>query len=178
MFKFKSHKGYLLLGIFGLSLPIFTTISLNPIKPALACRVAGTGATLAQKVNNAPIVFQGVVTKIEGDTLTIQVSEYFKNNGQKPRVVNLKGFNGNSCQDMISQPGTRFLFFAETGKKSWNAVYDVGFGSVRPWNAPTATELSKLGFIGMSPGNTPPRPTQPIDPDCVSGNKRLPKKCE
>lgn len=169
MLKFKLPSRYLLLGILGLSLPISTAITLTSIKPAYACR-AGSGSkrsTLAQKVSTAPIVFQGVVTKIERGTLTIRVSEYFKKSGSKPTIVFLEGFNGNSCQDRISQPGTRFLFFASVGKKSWNAVYDGAFGSVRPWNTETANQLKKLGYAGMPPGNTSPRPTAATEPNCV-----------
>ena len=170
MLKFKLPSRYLLLGILGLSLPISTAITLTSIQPALACRVANPRATLAQRMTKTPIVFRGVVEKVEGDTLTIQVDEYFKNSGSKPRNENLKGFNRTSCDDIITQPGARYLFFAERGKKVWNAVYDLGYGSVRGWNTETANELEELGYVGMQPGSTspkPPKPTPPIDPDCV-----------
>ncbi|MGB6301880.1 MAG: hypothetical protein WBF90_37695 [Rivularia sp. (in: cyanobacteria)] len=181
MLKFKLPS-YLLLGILGLSLPISTTITLSSIQPAYACRPAPgyKRSTLAQRVKAAPIVFQGVVTRIERSTLTIQVSEYFKNNVSKPKVVNLDGFNLTSCHDIISQPGTRYLFFATTRKGIWNAVYDGAYGSVRPWNSQTASELRKLGYIGMPPGSTspkPPKPTpRPTEPgsDCVPDDRGLP----
>lgn len=50
-------------------------------------------------------------------------------------------------------------------KKIWNAVYDTGFGSVRPWNSQTASELEELGYVGMPPGSTSPEPPRPtIEP--------------
>ena len=149
MLKFQLPFRYLLLVILGLSLPISTVITLTSIKPAYACRPApgSKRSTLAQKISAAPIVFQGVVTKVERDTLTIQVSEYFKKNGSKPTVVILKGFNRISCQDVISKPGKRFLFFASVENESWNAVYDGAYGSVRPWNAETVNELKELGMM-------------------------------
>lgn len=171
MLKFKLPS-YLLLGILGLSLPISTAITLTSIQPAYACRPApgSKRSTLAQRVKAAPIVFQGVVTRIERGTLTIQVSEYFKKSGSKPRTINLKGFNSNSCQDIISQPGKRYLFFAESKKGTWNAVYDGAYGSVRPWNTSTANELKRLGYVGMPPGSTSPKPPKPtIEPTpCLS----------
>lgn len=181
MLKFKLPS-YLLLGILGLSLPISTAITLSSIQPAYACRPAPgyKRSTLAQRVKAAPIVFQGVVTRIERDTLTIQVSEYFKNSGSKPRTINLKGFNTNSCQDIISQPGTRYLFFATTRKGIWNAVYDGAYGSVRSWNTSTAAELKRLGYVGMPPGSTspkPPKPTpKPTEPgsDCIPDDTGIP----
>lgn len=162
MLKFKPPSQYLLLGILGLSLPISAVVTLTPIQPALACRSANPRATLSQRMTKTPIVFQGVVTKIERGTLTIQVSEYFKKSGSKPTTVKLAGFNSNSCQNIISQPGTRYLFFAEPAGKVWNAVYDVGNDSALPWNSQTSRELRRLGYVGMPPGSTPPKP--PIEP--------------
>ncbi len=154
MFKLKTASRYLL-GIIGLSLPISIALTLAPMQPAHACR-PGPGAqalTLAQRVNKTPIVFQGVVRRVKGDTLVIYVKRYLKGNG--PKLVNIKGFNRNSCQNVIQQPGGNFIFFAENeGKQPWNAVYDGAFGSVRPWDAKTREELRELGLIGKKIENT------------------------
>ncbi|MEM7557235.1 MAG: hypothetical protein AAF378_24735 [Cyanobacteria bacterium P01_A01_bin.84] len=154
MLKFKSFYPYLLLGMLGLTLPISTAITLAPIQPAYACK-PGPGSqasTLAQRIDKTPIVFQGIVRKIDGDTITIQVKRYFKNNGSA--IVKLKGFNLTSCDNFIQKPGERFLFFADNrDNQPWNAVYDGAFGSVRSWNRETRRELRKLGLIGVRPGN-------------------------
>ncbi len=148
MFKSKAASGYLL-GIIGFALPISIALTLAPMQPAHACR-PGPGAqalTLAQKVNKTPIVFQGVVRRVKGETLVIYVKRYLKGNG--PKLVNLKGFNVHSCQNVIQKPGGNFIFFAEgEGSQTWNAVYDGAFGSVRPWDAKTREELRELGLIG------------------------------
>ena len=77
MFKSKSASRYLL-GIIGFALPISIALNLNSIQPAHACR-PGPGAqasTLAQRVNKTPIVFQGVVRRVKGDTIVIYVKRY------------------------------------------------------------------------------------------------------
>ncbi|MEM6402973.1 MAG: hypothetical protein AAF757_22555 [Cyanobacteria bacterium P01_D01_bin.116] len=148
MFKSKSTSRYLL-GIIGLALPITIAFNLNFIQPAYACR-PGPGSkpsTIAQRVNKTPIIFQGVVRRVKGDTLVIRVKRYLK--GVGPRLVNLKGFNQTSCDNFIQKPGGNFIFFAENeGKQPWNAVYDGAFGSVRPWDRKTRQELRELGLIG------------------------------
>ena len=148
MFKSKSASRYLL-GIIGFALPISIALNLNSIQPAYACR-PGPGskpATISQRVSKTPIVFQGVVRRVKGDTIVIRVKRYLKGSG--PRLVNLKGFNRTSCDNFIQKPGGNFIFFAEnTGSQAWNAVYDGAFGSVRPWDKKTRQELRELGLIG------------------------------
>lgn len=154
MFKLKSSSRYLL-GIIGFGLPISIALILTPMQPAHACRPApgSEPATIAQRVNNTPIVFQGVVRRVKKDTLAIYVKRYLKGNG--PKLVNLKGFNHTSCDNFIQQPGGKFIFFAENkGKQPWNAVYDGAFGSVRPWDEETRKELRELGLIGKKIANT------------------------
>ena len=154
MFKLKSASLYLL-GIIGLSLPISIALNFNSIQPAYACR-PGPGskpATIAQRVNKTPIVFQGVVRRVKGDTLVIYVKRYLK--GAGPKLVNLKGFNQTSCDNFIQKPGGNYIFFAENkGSQPWNAVYDGAFGSVRPWDAKTRDELRELGLIGKEVRNS------------------------
>ncbi|BAY82583.1 hypothetical protein NIES267_20650 [Calothrix parasitica NIES-267] len=148
MSKLKSASLYLL-GIIGLSLPISIALILSPMQPAHACR-PGPGskpATIAQRVDKTPIVFQGVVRRVKRDTIVIRVKRYLKGSG--PKLVNLKGFNLTSCDNFIQKPGGNFIFFAENkGSQPWNAVYDGAFGSVRPWDKTTRQELRKLGLIG------------------------------
>ena len=154
MFKSKSASRYLL-GIIGLSLPISIALTLTPIQPAHACKPApgAQASTLAQRVNKTPIVFQGVVRRVKEDTLVIYVKRYLK--GEEPKLVNLKGFNQTSCDNIIQKPGGNFIFFAESkGTQPWNAVYDGAFGSVRPWDAKTREELGELGLIGNKIKNT------------------------
>jgi len=148
MFKSKSASRYLL-GIIGFALPISIALNLNPIQPAYACSPApgSKPSTIAQRVNKTPIVFQGVVRRVKGDTIVIRVKRYLK--GVGPKLVNLKGFNLTSCDNFIQKPGGNFIFFAESeGKQPWNAVYDGAFGSVRPWDKKTREELRELGLIG------------------------------
>lgn len=148
MFKSKYASRYLL-GIIGLSIPISIALNLNPIQSAYACSPApgSKPATIAQRVNKTPIVFQGVVRRVKGDTIVIYVKRYLK--GAGPKLVNLKGFNRTSCHNIIQKPGGNFIFFAENeGKQPWNAVYDGAFGSVRLWDAKTREELRELGLIG------------------------------
>lgn len=154
MLKFKHSAGYLL-GIIGFGIPISIALNLAPMQPAHACSpVPGSKpATVAQRVDKTPIVFQGIVKIVKGDTLTITVKRYLKGNG--PKVVNLKGFNLTSCDNFIRKPGGNFIFFADNkGTQPWNAVYDGAFGSVRPWNEETQKELSELGLIGNKIENT------------------------
>jgi hypothetical protein len=148
MSKLKTASLYLL-GIIGLSLPISIALNLNLTQPVYACRPApgSKPATIAQRVNKTPIVFQGVVRRVKGDTLVIYVKRYLK--GAGPKLVNIKGFNQNSCHNIIQKPGGSFIFFAENeGSQPWNAVYDGAFGSVRSWDAKTREELRELGLIG------------------------------
>lgn len=154
MFKSKAASRYLL-GIIGFSLPVFIALNINSIQPAYACR-PGPGsrpATIAQRVDKTPIVFQGVVRRVKGETIVIRVKRYLKGNG--PKLVNLKGFNRTGCQNIIRKPGGNFIFFAESeGSQPWNAVYDGAFGSVRPWDTKTREELRELGLIGKKVENT------------------------
>jgi hypothetical protein len=153
MFKSKAASRYLL-GIIGFALPISIALTLAPMQPAHACR-PGPGAqalTLAQRVDKTPIVFQGVVRRVKADTLVIYVKRYLKGNG--PKLVNIKGFNLTSCDNIIQKPGGNYIFFAENkGTQPWNAVYDGAFGSVRPWDAKTREELRELGLIGKKVEN-------------------------
>ncbi|MEO1432761.1 MAG: hypothetical protein AAFV71_27585 [Cyanobacteria bacterium J06633_8] len=154
MFKLKSASLYLL-GIIGLSLPISISLNLNSLQPAYACSPApgSKPSTIAQRVDKTPIVFQGVVRRVKGDTLVIYVKRYLK--GVGPKLVNLKGFNLTSCDNFIQKPGGNFIFFAENkGSQPWNAVYDGAFGSVRPWDTKTQEELRELGLIGKKVENT------------------------
>ncbi|MEB3220166.1 MAG: hypothetical protein VKN72_28575 [Nostocales cyanobacterium 94392] len=153
MFKLKSSSRFFL-GIIGLSLPISIALTLSPIQIAYACSPApgSKPATIAQRVNTTPIMFQGIVKRVKEDTLTIKVKRYLKGNG--PEIVNLKGFNLTSCDNFIQKPGGNFIFFAENqGTQPWNAVYDGAFGSVRPWNQETQKELRELGLIGKKQEN-------------------------
>ena len=148
MSKLKSASLYLL-GIIGLSLPISIALTFTPLESAYACSPApgSKPATIAQRVDKTPIVFQGVVRRVKGDTVVIRVKRYLKGSG--PKLVNLKGFNLTSCDNFIQKPGGNFIFFAENkGSQPWNAVYDGAFGSVRPWDKTTRQELRELGLIG------------------------------
>ncbi|MEL6459061.1 MAG: hypothetical protein AAFQ91_12505 [Cyanobacteria bacterium J06621_15] len=154
MFKLKSASLYLL-GIIGLSLPISIALTLTPLKSAYACSPTpgSKPSTIAQRIDKTPIMFQGVVRRVKGDTLVIYVKRYLKGNG--PKLVNLKGFNQTSCDNFIQKPGGNYIFFAENkGSQSWNAVYDGAFGSVRPWDAKTRNELRELGLIGQKVENS------------------------
>ncbi|MBE9126602.1 MULTISPECIES: META domain-containing protein [unclassified Coleofasciculus] len=138
------------LRLLGLGLPIFIALSLMQTKPAAACRPApgSSPATIEQRVSQTPYVFEGTVTQVNGDTLTIRVNRYFKGSG--PKVVTLTGFNSNSCQNIITEPGERYLFFGENEENgNWSAVYDGAFGSVRPWSPEVLEELKSLG-LGQS----------------------------
>lgn len=153
MSKLKDSSRYLL-GIIGLSLPISIALTLKSVEPAYGCRPApgSEPTTIAQRVDKTPIVFQGIVRRVKGDTLVIYVKRYLK--GVGPKVVNLKGFNQTSCDNFIQKPGGNFIFFAENkGSQPWNAVYDGAFGSVRPWDEKTRNELRELGLIGKKVEN-------------------------
>ncbi len=153
MLKMKLLSRYLL-GIIGFCLPISIAVILTPMQSAYGCspRPGSKPLTIAQRVDKTPIVFQGIVRKVEGDTLTIYVKRYFKGTG--PKVVNLKGFNLTSCDNFIQKPGGNFILFAENkGTQPWNAVYDGAFGSVRVWDEETRNELRELGLIGGKPTN-------------------------
>jgi hypothetical protein len=116
--------------------------------PVHACKPApgGKPASLETRIQTTPYVFEGKVTKVERDKLTIRVKRYFKGKGSQNIV--LSGFNQTSCQNIIQTTGGRYLFFAQPqDKNNWNAVYDGAFGSVREWNKNTETELKKLGLI-------------------------------
>ena len=154
MLNLKSSSRFLL-GIIGLSLPISLVLTLSPMESAYACSPApgSKPATISQRVNSTPIVFQGIVKRVKEDTLTIKVKRYLKGNGSE--IVNLKGFNLTSCDNFIQKPGGNFIFFAENqGTQPWNAVYDGAFGSVRAWNQETQKELRELGLIGKKQENS------------------------
>jgi len=103
-------------------------------------------ASIETRIQKTPYVFDGTVTRVERDKLTIRVKRYFKGKGSQNIV--LSGFNQTSCQNIIQGTGGRYLFFAQPqDKNNWNAVYDGAFGSLREWNKNTEAELKKLGLI-------------------------------
>jgi hypothetical protein len=139
------------LKILGFSLPLLITFSVVSTRPTLACKAeAGSKpATLAQRVNTAPYIFDGTVTKVTGHMLTIKVDRYFKGFGSK--IVQLTGFNQSSCDEFITKTGEHYLFFAEAkNQQPWIAVYDGPFGSTRSWTNTTLTDLKKLGLVGRT----------------------------
>lgn len=154
MLKIKCLNHYLL-GIFRLCLPISVALILGILQPAYAClpEPGSEPSTLEERVKKTPILFEGVVKQVSGETLTIQVNQYFKGDG--PKVVRLTRFNATSCDDTIDKTGGRFLFFADDkGTQDWEAVYDGAFGSVRSWNEKTEAELRKLKLTDVKPAKT------------------------
>lgn len=144
------------LKLLGLGFPVVIGLCLIAAKPASACLPApgSRPAAIEQRVSQTPYVFAGTVTRVDGQILTIRVNHYFK--GQGPEMVRLEGFNQTSCQDIISEPGGRYLFFGEEAESgTWNAVYDGAFGSVRPWSEELEAELKKLGLVEQP--NSPPK---------------------
>ncbi len=139
---------YYLAGIFGLGLPVSIVLNLGTLQPAHACLppLGGEPSTLEERVKKTPILFEGVVKQVDGETLVIKVNKYFK--GKGPQTVRLTRLNATSCDDFIEKTGGRFLFFAkEKGDQVWEAVYDGAFGSVRSWDEKTEAELKKLELI-------------------------------
>ncbi|MGF1674419.1 MAG: hypothetical protein ACFCUV_12150, partial [Rivularia sp. (in: cyanobacteria)] len=69
MLNLKSSSRFLL-GIIGLSLPISLVLTLSPMESAYACSPApgSKPATISQRVNSTPIVFQGIVKRVKEDT--------------------------------------------------------------------------------------------------------------
>lgn len=131
---------------FQLLFPAAIGLCLFAAQPARACSPApgSRPAPLEERVSTTPYVFAGTVTQVNGEILTLRVDRYFK--GKGPRVLRLSGFNQHSCHDFISQPGGRYLFFAERGEGGiWNAVYDGAFGSVESWSEEVEAELRNLG---------------------------------
>jgi hypothetical protein len=144
MFKISKNNSQIL----GVGVSAFVLLGMVFSQPASACRPApgSVPATLETRVNQTPYVFDGTVTRVNEDTLTIRVNRYFKGKGS--RIINLKGFNRTSCDTFITKPGARYLFFAKgTGRKNLDAVYDGAYGSVREWNDETKSELKNLGLI-------------------------------
>ncbi len=97
---------------------------------------------LSQRLERAPYAFQGTVTAIDGETVTVQVDRYFSGTG--PETVRVSGFNTHSCSDYVTETGDRYLFFAEGSGTdgTWTAVYDGAFGSTRRWTPELAAELA------------------------------------
>jgi hypothetical protein len=127
---------------------IFITLNLLLSLPVHACKPApgSKPASIETRIQQTPYVFDGIVTKVNQDKLTIRVKRYFKGKGSQNIV--LSGFNQTSCQNIIKKTGDRYLFFAQPqNKNNWNAVYDGAFGSVREWNKNTEADLKKLGLI-------------------------------
>jgi hypothetical protein len=144
MFKISKNNSQIL----GVGVGAFILLGMVFSQPASACKPApgSSPATLETRVQQTPYVFDGTVTKINEDTLTIRVNRYFKGKGS--RIITLKGFNRTSCDNFITKTGARYLFFAKgIGRKNWDAVYDGAFGSVREWNDETESELKNLGLI-------------------------------
>lgn len=84
---------------------------------------------IAKRVDNAALVFEGVVVEIDEDTAVVDAKKYFKGNG--PTQVRISGYNTDSCSDFL-EPERHALFFAEGNPEDGlNAVYDGEFGSVR-----------------------------------------------
>ncbi|MFP4297093.1 MAG: hypothetical protein ACLFT0_04480, partial [Spirulinaceae cyanobacterium] len=142
--------------------PLVVALGIAIASPASACSpIPGARpAPLSQRVSSAPYVFTGTVTAINDDTITIQIDRYFKGQGDNIAVVS--GFNTHSCSDFITKPGQDYLFFVEPGAEigSWQALYDGAFGSTRPWNDNTFSELQSLGLNPEPPMVAPPnRPT-------------------
>jgi hypothetical protein len=127
---------------------IFITLNILLSLPVHACKPSpgSKPASIEARIQQTPYVFDGTVTKVHQDKLTIRVKRYFKGKGSQNIV--LSGFNQTSCQNIINKTGDRYLFFAQPqNKNNWNAVYDGAFGSVREWNKNTEAELKRLGLI-------------------------------
>ena len=104
--------------IFGLSFFLFLAVALIPGKPARACSPApgSRPSSIAQRVEGSQYIFEGTVTQVQGNSVVIQVNEYFK--GQGPKTITLIGFNQTSCDDFLSS-GEHRLFFGEDNKPYW-----------------------------------------------------------
>lgn len=146
MLKLTSHLR-LGLQILALTSPIFISQSFMLPAPVHACMAGSSTPTpLAQRFEQTPYVFTGIVERVYGETLSIRVGRYFKGSG--PRYVTLAGFNNGSCQHTFKQNGGRYIFFAERqDQKNWQAVYDGTFGAVIPWSDQTMPELRRLGIV-------------------------------
>lgn len=135
--------------------PLVIAMGIAIASPASACSpIPGARpAPLSQRISNAPYVFTGTVTAINDDTVTVQIDQYFK--GQGDNTVVVSGFNTHSCSDFITEPGQQYIFFAEAGETgTWQAVYDGAFGSTRPWNEDTQAELQQILFNPEAPTTT------------------------
>jgi len=86
-------------------------------------------ASIAERVDSAELVFEGVVTAIDTDVVTVAVKQYFK--GEGTETVKVKEFNSHSCSDYL-EVDDRWVFFAQGNPEEvLNPVYDSAFGSVR-----------------------------------------------
>ncbi|MGC1248723.1 MAG: hypothetical protein WA865_21125 [Spirulinaceae cyanobacterium] len=131
-------------------------LTLIPTKPANACSPAPDSrpSSLLEKGQRSQYVFAGIVTEVEGNSVVVQVNEYFK--GQGPKTVTLTGFNQTSCDDFLST-GERRLFFGEdSGRESWQAVYDGAFGSTETWSEQVEFQVEEIDWQAVSsPNNLP-----------------------
>lgn len=146
MFKLTSNSRHWL-RFLGFGFPLVIALNLIHAQPANACKPApgSNPATLAERVNSTLYVFEGIVKKVKGNTLTIRVNQYFKGSG--PRVVKVTGFNTHSCSNFITETEGRFVFFAEAkGKQPWVAVYDGAFGFCASLVRRNIRRVKKAGF--------------------------------
>jgi len=123
-------------------LVIFVLFGFISMQSALACSPAPDSrpASIAEKVQSASYVFEGLVKSINSPEAIIQVEQYFKGNGLDE--VKITGFNTHSCSDYLTV-GQRAIFFAEGDINSTlSAVYDGAFGSIRQVSPETFVEIA------------------------------------
>ncbi len=94
-----------------------------------------------RQVDNADLVFEGVVKSIEDNIATIRVKQYFKGDGALE--VQVKGFNTHSCSTFL-EPEQQALFFTKpTSDGMLEAVYDGGFGATLRLNDSIRDRIKK-----------------------------------
>ena len=143
--------------IFGLSFFLFLALALIPAKPARACSPAPGShpSSIAQRVEGSQYIFEGTVTQVQGNSVVIQVNEYFK--GQGPKTITLIGFNQTSCDDFLSSGEHRLFFGEDNNQGSWNAVYDGAFGSTEPWSEEVQSQVEEIDWQVLSSPDSLPK---------------------
>jgi len=108
----------------------FSSLLAGPMAAACSPVPGATPKPIAERMDSASYVLQGVVTSVTADTATVDVQNYLK--GEGGDTVQVSGFNTHSCADFL-EAGDEAIFFAEaTAEGDLIAVYDGAFGSVRP----------------------------------------------
>lgn len=120
---------------------IFIVFGFTSMQSALACSPAPDSrpSSIAEKVQSATYVFEGVVKAINSPEVTIQVEQYFKGNGFDE--VKMTEFNTHSCSNYLTV-GQHAIFFGEGDINTvLSAVYDGAFGTIRQTSPETFDEI-------------------------------------